>query len=200
MNRTLPKRICIFLSIDRKTVNSYFNSHDNSSLYMRQLRFDFVQYLNGSLTAYKKGSVICYKVTCKDEDENLIKPFMHAVRRHFYMMGQQKKLDFKKFKKRNFRLLAAGTLIAMSCQGLISLLPLPENGIHSILQNSLNVFSWVILWRPIDRLIFHWNSYLKEISLFRKMADAIIIRVKTNDLLFQKNDDRITFQKSVVRA
>ena len=44
MSKVLSKRISIFLSIDRKTVNNYFNTHDNSTLYKRQLRFDFEQY------------------------------------------------------------------------------------------------------------------------------------------------------------
>jgi hypothetical protein len=200
MSRFLPKRVNIFLSIDRKMVGNYFNPHDTSSLYMRQLRFDFIQYLNGLLTACRKNSVICYKVSCKDEDEKLIKPFMHAVRRHFYMMERQKKLEFKKFKKRNFRLLIASTLIVILCHGLIPLIPLPDLGIYPALDNSFNVFSWVILWRPIDRLVFHWNPFLKEISLLHKMANAIVIRIKTNDVLFQSKDDLMNFQKSMIRA
>jgi hypothetical protein len=62
------------------------------------------------------------------------------------------------------------------------------------------VFSWVILWRPIDKLIFHWNPYLKEISLLHKMANATVIKVKSSDKLFQKTDERIALQKSMVRA
>jgi hypothetical protein len=58
-------------------------------------------------------------------------------------------------------------------------LPFLLNGekstIHNGLSNSLDVFSWVILWKPIDRLIFYWNPFLKDISIFDKLEKAEVI-------------------------
>ena len=42
--------------------------------------------------------------------------------------------------------------------------------ISSGLNNTLDVFSWVILWRPIDDLLFSWNPYLKDISIMNRLA------------------------------
>ncbi|HWI90320.1 MAG TPA: hypothetical protein VNT20_03550 [Flavisolibacter sp.] len=200
MSKVLSKRISIFLSIDRKTVNNYFNTHDNSTLYKRQLRFDFEQYLEGLLANYKRHTLLCYKVTCKKEDEDLVKPLMHAVRRHFYMLEKQKRSEFQKFKKRNYRLLFLSMMAVMFFHGVLPIIFPPELSIEPTILNTLDVFSWVILWRPIDKLIFHWNPYLKEISLLHKMANATVIKVNSNDKLFQKTDERIAIQKSMVRA
>ena len=200
MSKVLSKRISIFLSIDRKTVNNYFNTHDNSTLYKRQLRFDFEQYLEGLLANYKRQTLICYKVTCKKEDEDLVKPFMHAVRRHFYMLEKQKRSEFQKFKKRNYKLLCLSMMAVMFFHGVLPIIFPPELSIEPTILNTLDVFSWVILWRPIDKLIFHWNPYLKEISLLHKMANATVIKVNSSDKLFQKTDERIALQKSVARA
>jgi len=200
MSKTLSKRISIFLSVDRKTINNYFNPHDTSSLYKRQLRFDFEQYIEGLLANYKRHTLICYKVTCKKEEEDIIKPFMHAVRRHYYMLEKQKRIEFQKFKKRNFRLLCFSMLAVMFFHGVLPMIFPPGLSIEPTMLNTLDVFSWVILWRPIDKLIFQWNPYLKEISLLHKMAHANVIKVKSNDKLFQRTDERITFQNSVVRA
>lgn len=200
MSTSLSKRISIFLSVDRKTINNYFNTHDNSTLYKRQLRFDFEQYLEGLLTNYKIHTRICYKVTCKKEDEDLVKPFTHAVRRHFYILEKQKRMEFQKFKKRNFKLLCLSMMAVLFFHGVLPMIFSPELGIQPTILNTLDVFSWVILWRPIDKLIFQWNPFLKEISLLNKMANAIVIKVKSNDKLFQKSDERVTFQKSMVRA
>jgi hypothetical protein len=200
MNKSLSKRISIFLSVDRKTINNYFNPHDTSTLYKRQLRYDFEQYLEGLLAIYKRHTLICYKVTCKKEEEDLLKPFMHAVRRHFYLLEKQKELEFQKFKKRNFRLLCLSMLAVMASHGVLPMIFSENLGISPTILNTLDVFSWVILWRPIDKLIFQWNTYLKEISLLHKMANAIVIKVKSTDKLFQKTDERIHFQKKVVRA
>jgi hypothetical protein len=200
MSKVLSKRISIFLSIDRKTINNYFNTHDTSPLYKRQLRFDFEQYLEGLLATYKRHTLICYKVTCKKEDEDLIKPFMHAVRRHFYLLEKQQRIEFQKFKKKNFRLLCLSMMAVMFFHGLFPILFLPGFNIQPTILNTLDIFSWVILWRPIDKLIFQWNPYRKEISLLQKMASAIVIKVNSNDKLFQKTDERIALQKSMVRA
>jgi hypothetical protein len=200
MSKVLSKRISIFLSVDRKTINNYFNTHDNSALYKRQLRFDFEQYLEGLLANYKRHTLICYKVTCKKEDEDLIKPFMHAVRRHFYLLEKQKRDEFQKFKKRNFKLLCLSMVAVIFFHLFFPIIFLPGFKIQPTILNTLDVFSWVILWRPIDKLIFQWNPYLKEISLLHKMANAIVIKVKSNDKLFQKTDERIALQKTMVRA
>jgi len=42
----------------------------------------------------------------------------------------------------------------------------------------MDIFSWVILWRPIDTLIFNWNPYLKEICLLDKLENAEVIRIQ----------------------
>ena len=58
----------------------------------------------------------------------------------------------------------------MICHGFIPLLLKGANQIGSGVSNTLDVFSWVILWRPIDQLIFYWNPYLKEISIMDRLA------------------------------
>jgi hypothetical protein len=30
----------------------------------------------------------------------------------------------------------------------------------------------VILWKPIEKLIFYWNPFLKDISIFDKLTNA----------------------------
>jgi hypothetical protein len=40
-----------------------------------------------------------------------------------------------------------------------------------------------VLWKPIDRLIFYWNPFLKDISIFDKLekAEVIITEVENQD-------------------
>ena len=44
----------------------------------------------------------------------------------------------------------------------------------------IDVFSWVIFWRPIDKLIFEWNPHLKDISLLNKLSSAEMLIVNTS--------------------
>jgi len=61
--------------------------------------------------------------------------------------------------------------IVMACQGIVPLI-LDSKYQHAGLTNGLDVFSWVILWRPIDKLIFHWNPFLKDISIADRLQKA----------------------------
>lgn len=180
MNKALSKRISIFLSVDKHTINNYFNPHDPAPIYKRQLRFDFVQYLNDSVAEYRRNSNIVYKLTYKPEDYAIPEPFMIAIRRHFKSKEEQKRREFTRFKKSSYKLLFLSLLIVMFCQGLLPLVISQEHRIHSTLSNSLDVFSWVILWHPIDKLIFHWNPFLKEISLLHKLATAEVIEIEAD--------------------
>jgi len=40
------------------------------------------------------------------------------------------------------------------------------------MHNVVDVFSWVILWKPIDRLIYYWNPFKKDLHLLRRLAQA----------------------------
>ena len=83
-----------------------------------------------------------------------------------------KEKEFRKFKKRAYYLLAIGLVVVMTCQGFLPYILNEEHRVHSALSNALDVFSWVILWKPIERLIFYWNPFLKDICLLDKMINA----------------------------
>lgn len=181
MNKALSRRISIFLSIDSATINEYFNPHDPAPIYKRQLRHDFLQYILESVHSYKKYSTVTYKVTYNPDDKALLDPFMHAVRRHFYVREQMKRAEFERFKKGSYKLLFLSLTMVMICQGLMPFVISEESQLHSVLHNYLDVFSWVILWRPIDRLIFQWNPFLKDISMLHKLANAEIIAIEAHE-------------------
>jgi hypothetical protein len=179
MSKSLSKRVSVFLSIDRNTILNYFNVHDPAPIYKRQLAHDFEDYIMTSVAGAKRYSVIRYKLSyVHDSDQRFSEPLMHAIRRHFTVKKIVREAEFEKFKRRTYTLLGISLAVVMICQGLLPLLLVQQHRIHSTLSNSLDVFSWVILWRPIDKLIFHWNPHLKEIALLEKLSNAEVISVE----------------------
>ena len=82
-----------------------------------------------------------------------------------------KQQEFEKFKRRSYLLLFYSLVVVMISQGILPLLA----GVHHIspgLTNTLDIFSWVVLWRPIDQLIFCWNPYLQDISIMHRLESA----------------------------
>ncbi|HEX7905425.1 MAG TPA: hypothetical protein VF487_16245 [Chitinophagaceae bacterium] len=185
--KPLDKRVSIFMTIDQHTISSHFNKHDPAPIYNRQLSQEFSEYLMNAVIEAKRYSTIRYKVSCLPEDRRFVDPVMQAVRRHFSIKKKLKEAEFKKFKKKAFILLAASMVIVMICQGLLPLIFRTEDRVHSTLSNALDVFSWVILWKPIERLIFYWNPFLKEILLLEKMTEAEMIIIEKRRLI-EKRD------------
>jgi hypothetical protein len=179
MSKRFQKKLNIFLSVDQPVIKDYFNAHDPAPIYKRQLSHGFEQYIMSSILSAKRYSVFNYRVTCRDENDiQYVEPLLYAIRGHFSEKKTLKDAEFEKFKRRTYMLLFVSLAVVMVCHVVVPLLLHAENGINSGVTNSLDVFSWVILWQPIDKLIFQWNPYLKDISIMDRLAKAELIIIK----------------------
>ena len=187
MNRidASAKKVSIFLTVDSESIKKYFNTNDPAPLYCRQLSHEFQEYLNASIACARRNTVIDYKIFCGESSSMkfMVDPLMQTIRRHFLIKKQIKKAEFRKFKRSNYILLLISISIVMFCQGVLPNLFKQDHRIHSMFSNAIDVFSWVILWKPIERLIFYWNPFLKEILLFDKMANAEVNVIENEEEL-----------------
>jgi hypothetical protein len=175
-SKTLTDKINIFLTIDQSNMGEHFNANDPAPLYKRQLSHQFHQYIMTSIEPAKRHSTFYYKVTCKKEtDRQYTEAFIYAIRRHFSVKKQLSIEVFEKFKRRSYMLLFLSLTVVMISHGLVPMILPGEQGLSAALLNGLDIFSWVILWQPIDKLIFHWNPHLKEISIMHRLATAEVI-------------------------
>jgi len=173
MSETVLKSISIFMTIDLKTIHEYFNVHDPAPIYKRQLSHQLEEYINESVISAKRYSVIFYKLKCTNEiDKQYAEPLMYAIRRHFQAKKLVSIMEFEKFKRRSWMLLAMSLTVVILSQGFLPLLLNHNDRIQAGIGNTLDIFSYVILWRPIERLLFYWNPHLKDISLLNKLATA----------------------------
>ena len=97
---------------------------------------------------------------------------MYSIRRHFTEKKNAELKQFEKFKKRNWMVLGVSMVVVILFQCLLPFVINEENKIHSGLSHLVDVFAWVILWHPIDELIFNWNPHLKRICMLGKLAIA----------------------------
>jgi hypothetical protein len=176
MSKSLSERINIFLTVSLLGIEEHFNPNDPAPIYKRQLSHEFEQYILISVAAAKRDSILQYKVTCKKEnDKQYTEPLIYAIKRHFMAKKYAQEAAFARFKKRSFRLLFSSLAVVVVCHGLVPLFLTDNGGLYSALLNGIDIFSWVMLWQPIDKLLFHWNPYLKDIAISRKLATAEVI-------------------------
>jgi len=185
MNKLLATNFSIFIRLDEQTVYDYFNHHDPAPLYKRQLGHEFEHYIYNSLLTSKRNAVIKYQVICLEySDKRFIEPVTQALRNHFNQKKFLKEEEFKKFKRRTFKLLFASLTIVFSLQCLLPyFIQGVNNSMGSSFHNIVDVFSWVVMWKPIDRLIFYWNPYLKDIHLLDRLATAEVVVLEKNKVI-----------------
>lgn len=181
MNQSPTEKINVFITVDLQTVHTYFNAHDPSPLYKKQISQKFENYILNAVCSAKRYSAIFYKLNCPGTvNRQYSEPLMHAIKRNFAIKRTVRQEEFLKFKRRNFLLLAISGAIVIICEAFLPVLISEEHigNIYNGLKNCLDVFSWVILWKPIYELLFTWNSYLKDILLFKKLATAEVIIIE----------------------
>ncbi len=185
MNKPLPTNFSIFVRLDEQTVYDYFNHHDPAPLYKRQLGHEFEQYIYNSIVTSKRDAVIKYQVICLEySDKRFIEPVTQAIRSHFNLKKFLKEEEFKKFKRRTVKLLFATLTIVLSFQALVPfVIEGMDDRLGASLHNVVDVFSWVILWKPIDRLIFYWNPFKKDIHLLNRLTTAEVVVLEKNKII-----------------
>ena len=185
MNKLLANNYSIFIRLDEQTVYDYFNHHDPAPLYKRQLGYEFELYIYNSVLTSRRNAQISYQVVCLEySDKRFIQPVTQAINNHFSLKKFLKEVEFKKFKRRTFKLLFACLILVLSLQALA---PYVIEGMDyrmaGSVKNIVDVFSWVIMWKPIERLIFYWNPFLKDIHLLDRLANAKVTVVEKNKII-----------------
>jgi hypothetical protein len=181
-------KVSIYISADPLSIRKHVNPNDPSPLYCRQLSIEFQRYLDISAeTVYRDTQpryIFFYRnAVDKGFQANAL---MKAIRFHYNKKKKAAEDRFIKFKKKNFLLLGISFSVVIICQWILSFFVQGEKNIHAEFSNVLDVFSWVILWKPIERLVFHWNPFLKDILLYKKMAAAEMLLVAgEQELSFQ---------------
>jgi hypothetical protein len=109
-----------------------------------------------------------------ESDKRFAEPLIHAIRRHFRVKRSIKQDEFSRFKSKSFKILGISLSVVIILQALFPIL-FTDHNVNFALHNGLDVFSWVILWKPIDKLIFHWNPFLKDLHLLDRLINAELI-------------------------
>ncbi len=185
MKKPVSTNFSIFVRLDEQTVYDYFNHHDPAPLYKRQLGHEFEQYIYNSILTSKRDAVIKYQAICLEySDKRFIEPVTQAIRTHFNLKKSLKEEEFKKFKSRTLKLLIASLTIVLSFQALVPyIIEGMDHRLAGSIHNVVDVFSWVILWKPIDRLIFYWNPFKKDIHLLNRLSSAEVVVLEKNKII-----------------
>jgi hypothetical protein len=166
----------VFLTVGQQTLAEHFNPNDPAPIYKRQLSQEFEQYIMLATVTARRFSPFQYRVTCRSEqDRQYVEPLIYSIKRHFESRKASRQSAFERFKRRNYVLLILSLAVILLLRLVNPLIFREEEGFHSAIVSGLDIFSWVMLWQPIEKLVFCWNPYLKEINILDKLAKAEVI-------------------------
>ncbi|HEX8378290.1 MAG TPA: hypothetical protein VF602_10765 [Pedobacter sp.] len=178
MSKTTSKSVNIFLALEKKVIDGYFNPHDTSPIYKRQLSLKFENYISQSIKNCKRHDPIFFKLNSHNKmDEQYADPVMYAIRGHFKekLVGELK--AFKRFKQRNYGTLGVSLVVVSVLNLLLPVVMTKETADQTGTAHFLDVFGFIIFYHPLTELLFNWNPFLKRINLLNKLisAEAIIV-------------------------
>lgn len=178
MNKSASKIVNIFLALDKNAIKGYFNPHDNSPIYKRQLSLKFEQYLGQAVKSCKRYDPIFFKLNSTNKvDEQYADPLVYAIRRHFSTRKEEETRAFKRFKKRNYGVITASVVLVALFNLLLPLAMSKDMAKESGISHFIDVFGFVIVYHPLTELLFNWNPFLKRIHLYNKLIKAEIFIV-----------------------
>jgi hypothetical protein len=102
-----------------------------------------------------------------------------AIRAHFEYELQRLERHRRRQRRTGTLALVLGVVLLVVLLSIAQLLKaVPSGGVRDAIREGLVIFSWVVLWRPVDTLIYEWLPLHRQRKLMTRLHDAPIeIRV-----------------------
>jgi len=148
------------------TLEQLFDNRDPAPFRERDLDPDLVEYLLAAaedVMPYGRVRVVFWFTALPAGD------VAHAVRAHWEY--EIERLDRRRRRQRRsgqIALLIGGTLLG----GLLSLAQLAD-GIPAV-REGLTILSWVVMWRPVEALIYDWLPVRRDRKLMVHLLEAAV--------------------------
>jgi len=161
------------------TPEQMFDNRDPAPFRERDLDPGLVAYLMGAaedLAPHGPFRIVIWFPTARP-----IEDVAHGLRAHL-----DYELEILERRRRRQRrtgqvslLLALTLLVALQMLAQL-LLELPDSSVRNAIREGLVILSWVVLWRPIDLLIYEWIPVRRQRKLLHRLrAAAVDVRQAT---------------------
>jgi hypothetical protein len=180
-----PKRQEIIIQID--TVDQIFNAPDIDPFSDRDVDVLGEAAILRAVREFQSGGVrpsrwarLIIKLPPDQITHDLQPQLVAAVRRFCTAKIKDNRLQIRLSRVQSLigLLLALVILLAVGAAGYILLLPALSNAsqvIQGIVIGFFSVFAWVIMWDPMEKLLFDWVSPFLENRILRRMMDLDIV-------------------------
>jgi hypothetical protein len=164
-------RPCIDVSVP--SIKSLFDNRDPAPFRQRDLDPELITYLIGA--SEDLVSRVPLEIVFWLQDPCAPGEIEDAVRAHFDY--EIERLDRRRRNQRRTGLVGLGLAVVI-ISALLSLAAFLGDAVGgwfgSALRESLVIASWVLMWRPIDTLVYDWIPWRRERRAFIRLREATI--------------------------
>lgn len=137
----------------------------------RALRSDVEEFIIEEAEALALKTAIHLKVHLAMSESKHEKDIASAVHKHFCYRKAQSQKKYKRLSKYGWRIL----FIALSLLALIFSITeiifwlMPDNRVILFFRESFIILGWVVLWRPLELLVYDLYPIKQKINLFQRL-------------------------------
>ncbi|WP_027469791.1 hypothetical protein [Deefgea rivuli] len=172
MSNTETIELCI------NSIEQLFNSLDPAPFRERELDRNAERYILSASQKMPSQSNIELLIYLPPNQiaQTQNQPLELAIRHHFQLRAQEQVGDIEELRRLGHKGLLFGFMIMLLCTLLsITLMnSFPSSGFIGTLEQSLIIFGWVALWRPIEILLYDRWPLVRRHKLLQKLCNLNI--------------------------
>jgi hypothetical protein len=140
----------------------------------RTLKTDAEEFIVEEAEALSRKTAINIKVHLALSEVKYKDDIATAIHRHFCYRRAQSQKELKRVFQYGWRTLfiALGLLAVIFSLTEIAARFMPDNRIILFIRESFIILGWVVLWRPLELLLYDWYPVKMNINLYRRLEDS----------------------------
>jgi hypothetical protein len=151
-----------------------FNSIDPSPFSERDLDTDCEEFIVSWAREFAPDRPIAVDIRLDREEPSsaVLAEIGPAVRRHFEREASLQQLRLRRLVREGRLSLAIGLVALILCIGGATAVPTPLGAFGEIVRESLLIAGWVVMWHPLEVLLYGLWPVLRERRLLERLAAA----------------------------
>lgn len=173
-----PDQPMIALRLDR--AEQLFDPLDPSPLPERRLASSVSEYLEDRISEFPADAPIALRIYLSGDDRLDDRSVAAAVRNHFARAATRKRRELREVFKSGAVMMVTGVacaLVLITIARLVS--ETTENRVLLRVASVITVLVWVILWRPLETLVYGWPPIQKRLSRLSRLSSLDVVCVRS---------------------
>ncbi len=157
-------------------VESLFQSFDPSPTARRALSTEAVTYVVDRVTDPSSNPIEQLRIVLPASEAGSCGAVQEAFQRHFAAAASRRKCLLQKHFRSGWLLLLKGVGLALILVTLSQVIAaVSDSALLARIADGISIVVWVILWRPVDTLIYDWRPLREDLRMYQRLADIEIV-------------------------